>query len=147
MRKIIIEKALVLSGKRCTCSNYLHFCVAFRGKNIIASGFNCFCRKVTHLGHTLSMHAEISALQRVKNPQKTFDLFVFRNSKDGENFMDSQPCIRCENWMKNYKIGKVYYTTSSGIKSISSRPLATTFKNHPTYRKHDCKDHSGLARH
>lgn len=141
MRKIIVEKALELSAKRCTCSNYLHFCVAFRGKNIIASGYNCFCRSIKHLGHTLSLHAEINTLQKIKNPHKSFSLFVFRNSKDGKGFMDSQPCIRCENWMKNYNINKVFYTTSTGIKSIFGNQLATTFKDQPKFRKHDCKHH------
>jgi deoxycytidylate deaminase len=134
MRQSIIEKAIELSTKRCPCTDFKHFCIAFRGKNIISTGFNCFCRNIKHLGKTNSLHAELSALQKIRTPSKSFDIFVFRlNGRDG-TWLDSQPCLRCENWIRNYPVNRIYYSTNSGIKFIKYNDLAKTFKNHKHYR-------------
>jgi len=134
MRQSIIDKAIELSFRRCPCTDFKHFCIAFRGKKIISTGFNCFCRNISHLGKTNSLHAELSALQKIRNLTKSFDIFVFRlNGSDG-TWLNSQPCLRCENWIRNYPVNRIYFSTNDGIQFINYKNLATTFKNHKHYR-------------
>jgi len=134
MRQSIIDRAVQLSLRRCPCTNFKHFCIAFRGKKIISYGFNCFCKNIKHMGKTNSLHAEINTLQKIRDPKKSFDIFVFRiNGTDG-SWLDSQPCLRCENWIRNYPVSRIYYSTNSGIQYINSKNLACRFKNHPHYR-------------
>ena len=140
MRQNIIDTAIQLSKNRCSCAEIKHYCITFSGKDILSVGFNCFCRSKRHLGCTNSVHAEVCALRRLRNRKKSFDLFVFRlNGKDG-TWMNSQPCIRCENWMSNYPIRRIYYSIEKGICYIKGTQLANTFKHNNHYRDLICKE-------
>lgn len=144
MRKDILIEALRLCGNRCDCSNYLHFCVAFRGRKILATGFNCFCRNMKHLGATKSVHAEVNTIQKIKDKRRSFDLLVIRTNKTMTGLMNSKPCLRCERWITNYPVNKVFFSTETGISYIYKSQLAKTFKHEKHHRPISCKAASGF---
>lgn len=144
MRQNILLEALKLCQKRCDCSNYHHFCVVFRGKKILATGFNCFCRNMRHLGAAQSVHAELNAIQKIKDKRRSFDMLVIRTNKTMTGLMNSKPCLRCERWLSNYPVNKIYFSTETGISYIYGTQLAKTFKHNVTHRPISCKAASGF---
>lgn len=141
MRQSILDTALRLSNYRCDCSNYHHFCVLFRGKKIIATGFNCFCRNLKHLGAVFSVHAELNALQKVKDKRRSFDMLVIRTNITKTSLLNSKPCLRCEMWIKNYPVNKIYFSNDQGgISFINSSQLPKSYKHNEHHRPVDCKD-------
>lgn len=93
-----------------------------RGKNIVKLGTNCkkthprFARtyKSGHVGSHL--HAEMNVL-RFSQPGDT--LIVMRFRKDGDLSM-AQPCIYCEQFIKEAKIKYVIYTDWDGTFKYAS---------------------------
>lgn len=149
MREFILTTALDAFNDRCSCSQFYHVCVAFRGTKILAMGYNCCCRVLKRYGEAKSMHAEIDALQRIKSSQKRpFDILVIRINKTKTSLLDSQPCIRCENWMRNYPVRRIYFSKSTKnggiIKYIEKKQFIKSFKMKSSYRPISCKAASGL---
>jgi len=146
MRESILLAALNEVKNRCDCSQFYHVCVAFRGTKILAIGHNCCCRVLKKYGEAKSLHAEIDALQRLKYRNKRpFDILVIRVNKTMSNLLSSKPCIRCENWIQNYPINKIYFSTSEGtIEYIFKSQLVRSFKTKNVHRPISCKAASGL---
>ena len=146
MRASILLQAIMAFKDRCNCSQFYHVCVAFRGKKILAMGYNCCCRVLKKYGDARSMHAEIDTLQRIpSNYKRSFDILVIRLNKTKTALLDSQPCIRCENWIRNYRVNKIYFSTNDGdIKYIHKNQLIKSFKMKTSYRPISCKAASGL---
>lgn len=135
MRKYILQSAIDANRKRCGCSNYYHMCVAFRGGKILAYGYNCCCESTTRYGHADSLHAEINMLKKLGKTTKSFDILVIRLNKAGDMLLDSQPCRRCENWIKNYPVNKIYFSTKTGkIKYMFRKEIPKLFKMKKKYR-------------
>ena len=150
MREFILIAALNAFENRCNCSQFYHVCVAFRGTKILAMGYNCCCRSLKQYGDAKSMHAEIDTLRRLKSNQrsKPFDILVIRINKTKTSLLDSQPCIRCENWMKNYPVRRIYFSVKTDgegmIKYIEKKQFIKSFKMKNSYRPISCKAASGL---
>jgi len=136
MRLSILIDTIRLNALRCKCSNYLHICVAFRGGKILAYGYNCCCSSTRRYGHAGSVHAEIKMLEKIGKTKKNFDILVIRINKSGTELLDSQPCRRCENWIRNYPVNRIYFSTSDGtINYIFRKQIPKTFKMKKKYRK------------
>jgi len=153
MRYSILLEALNAFPDRCHCSQFLHICVAFRGPKILAMGYNCSCRVLRQMGDAKSLHAEIDALRKVRS-KRSFDILVIRVNKSKTSLLNSQPCIRCENWIRNYPVNKIYFSTNDGnINYIYRSQLVSSFnvvrkhskhtKPH-NYRPISCKAASGF---
>ena len=135
MRRQILLAAISSNSKRCTCSNYYHICVAFRGGKILAYGYNCCCSSTKKYGHVDSVHAEIKMLEGMKKTKRSFDILVIRINKSGTGLLDSQPCRRCENWIRNYPVNRIYYSKSDGtICYMFQKQIPKVFKMKNKYR-------------
>jgi len=83
----------------------------------ITSKIKCFS-----LNHLCAIHAEMDCLLKCRNifsfrktPKETrrkFNMIVIRLKQDGLG--ESKPCALCHNFLKKFRIKKVYYSTSSG---------------------------------
>jgi len=105
-------------------------CVAVYHGTILAKGFNADKThteqdKYNYLRYKADrdsryypskIHAEIETLNRIKYLDIDFSkvtLFIYREYKDGTPAL-AKPCISCEQFIMNLKIGKVVYTTPNG---------------------------------
>jgi len=139
MRRQILLEAIGSNSKRCFCSNYYHVCVAFRGGKILAYGYNCCCSSTKRYGHVDSIHAEIKMLERLGKCKKSFDILVIRINKSGTGLLNSQPCRRCENWIRNYPVNRIYFSKSDGtINYIFRKHIPKLFKMKRKYRNVKC---------
>jgi len=113
MRANILNEAInKCIENRCPCSKYYHYCVAFRGRNIISSGSNCVCKRHTRYAFKDSLHAELDAISKIKDKHKPFDLLVIRTNQTGTKLLISKPCSKCSHWINlgYYPIRKIYYS-------------------------------------
>lgn len=87
-----------------------------RAGNVISMGFNSY-KSHPLMGPLKTLHAEVSAVTKVKNKQdlQGAEIFVYRGYKDGKNAM-SKPCPICEGILRRYGVKRVYYTTHGGFK-------------------------------
>lgn len=92
-----------------------HGCVIVRGKQVIAEGIN---ESFEHFNHQFSMHAEVNALNKIKQKDKRFlsqcTMYIVRigpPSKSGMYKM-SKPCLNCMKSIMDMGIGRVYYSTN-----------------------------------
>ena len=101
---------------RCPCCpDFKHFCIAFRGRKIIATGFNCRCRIPKRIaGRTRSNHAETATIFKVRNQTKSFDLLVIRLNNAGDKLLISKPCHVCAEWINRYPINRIFYSDEDG---------------------------------
>lgn len=89
-----------------------HGCVIVYKKKIIATGYNTMPNMFQN-----SLHAEINALNKVKNKQyllKDADLYVVRIGTDSfDNVLKySKPCDNCSKQIQMNKIRRVFYSTN-----------------------------------
>ena len=89
-----------------------HGCVIVHKKTIIATGYNTMSSMCTH-----SVHAEINAINKVKNKHyllKDCDLYIVRIGPDSlDNVLKySKPCPNCTRCILHYKIRRVFYSTN-----------------------------------
>lgn len=89
-----------------------HGCVIVYKKKIIATGYNTMPTMFNN-----SLHAEINAMNKVKNKQyllKDAELYVVRIGTDSFNnvLKYSKPCENCRKKIEQNKIRKVYYSTN-----------------------------------
>jgi deoxycytidylate deaminase len=89
-----------------------HGCIIVYKKNIIATGYNTMPSMFER-----SVHAEIDALNKVKNKQtilRESDLYIVRIGTDSfDNVLKySKPCEHCTRYINQFKIRKVYYSTN-----------------------------------
>jgi len=89
-----------------------HGCVIVYKKKIIATGYNTMPNMFQN-----SLHAEINALNKVKNKQyilKEADLYVVRIGTDSfDNVLKySKPCDNCSKQIQMNKIRRVFYSTN-----------------------------------
>jgi deoxycytidylate deaminase len=89
-----------------------HGCVIVYKKQIIATGYNTMPTMFER-----SIHAEIHALNKVKNKQyllKDSDLYIVRiGTNSFDNVLKySKPCDHCTRCINQFKIRKVYYSTN-----------------------------------
>jgi deoxycytidylate deaminase len=90
-------------------------------KTIISSGTNNYLLKSSK---KYSTHAEISAINKVKNKKQLSEceMYIVRIGPDKFNNMlkYSKPCINCQNYINKYNIKKIYYSTNYEYDSIVS---------------------------
>lgn len=89
-----------------------HGCIIVYKKKIIATGYNTMPDMFNR-----SLHAEINALNKVKNKQnvlKDSDLYIVRIGTDSYNnvLKYSKPCEHCTREIIQNKVRKVYYSTN-----------------------------------
>lgn len=89
-----------------------HGCIIVYRKQIVATGYNTMPNMFEK-----SVHAEINALNKLKNKQyllKECDLYVVRIGTDsyGNVLKYSKPCEHCTRCINHFKIRKVYYSTN-----------------------------------
>jgi deoxycytidylate deaminase len=89
-----------------------HGCVIVHKKSVIATGYNTMPSMFNH-----SLHAEINAINKVKNRQyllKDCDLYIVRIGPDSlDNVLKySKPCPNCTRCILNCKIRRVFYSTN-----------------------------------
>ena len=136
---------------RCPCSKYIHYCVAFRGKKIIATGSNCVCRLHHRYGSQNSLHAEPACIANIKKEKKSFNILVIRMNESGTRLLISKPCRSCSVWLNlgYFPIKKIYYSTEDGgIMAVTKEDLLnehsvgkTIFRN----REECCKQSNPLT--
>lgn len=114
MRLNILLEAINTNQNRCKCTSFYHVCIAFRGGKILAKGMNCCCKSTSKYGHVSSRHAEIDVLEQMQNEKKNFDMLVVRLDRQGTKMHDSRPCRRCEHWIKNYPINRIFFSKEDG---------------------------------
>uniref|UniRef100_A0A6C0JSP7 CMP/dCMP-type deaminase domain-containing protein n=1 Tax=viral metagenome TaxID=1070528 RepID=A0A6C0JSP7_9ZZZZ len=133
MRVDILMQALQMCRHdRCPCCpEYKHFCIAFRGKKILATGYNCRCRIPKRLlGRTSSNHAETSTIFKVRDG-KPYDILVIRINRDGTKLLISKPCPVCSEWIERSHIGKIFYSDGQGHIILTDRKhIRDTHRRH-----------------
>ena len=85
---------------------------------VLAYGINHYSILDYNIG--ISTHAEVSAINKLPSTRKiqNIDIFVLKIDRNGK-LGYSKPCENCIRYMKiklpkrNYKINKIYYTTSN----------------------------------
>jgi deoxycytidylate deaminase len=87
-----------------------HGCVVVKDKKIIATGFN---DKSTTKSRN-SIHAEISALRKVKHlVDHTCTMYVVRHGPSECDYKYSKPCATCSAMIRKCKIRTVFYSINS----------------------------------
>jgi deoxycytidylate deaminase len=89
-----------------------HGCIIVYKKKIIATGYNTMPNMFQN-----SLHAEINALNKVKNKHyilKDADLYVVRiGTNSFDNVLKySKPCVNCSKQIQMNKIRRVFYSTN-----------------------------------
>lgn len=72
--------------------------------------------EATYHCHCHSLHAEVSALLKIRNLDIDFKkvvVYTYRESNDGKMRM-SRPCPSCTLYIKKLGIKHIYYTTNNG---------------------------------
>lgn len=116
MRIEILKTAVdMCRHNRChCCPDYKHFCIAFRGSRILATGCNCKCRIPKRIsGLTCSNHAETATIFKIKD-DKPFNILVIRLNRDGTRMLISKPCSVCTSWISRYPVNNVFYSDGQG---------------------------------
>lgn len=90
-----------------------HGAVVVKGGSVISVGINKNRNHPTvvsseHIKTHCSVHAEVDALRKVKNP-KGSTIYVARVNKRGQDRL-SRPCDRCNDLIKKSGVRKVVYT-------------------------------------
>lgn len=92
-----------------------HGCVIVHNKQVVSEGTN---ESFEHFNHQFSMHAEVTALNKIKHKDRRFlsqcTMYVVRIGppSSNETFKLSKPCLHCMKTIVEMGIGKVYYTTN-----------------------------------
>jgi len=97
---------------------YRHFCFICKGTKIFVVGINSSTTHPKSNTFYKAKHAEFDALNRFKNlfPDTRIDnksLLVIRLNNQGEIRM-SKPCSSCINFIRQYNIGRVFYSNREG---------------------------------
>ena len=110
--------------------DYKHYAVITKAGRIISSGrnnmkstpfamrpLNCLHKAEIFNDDLRTMHAEMSAIKKVKNKDrlKGASIFVYSLNRRGE-LRISRPCSLCLHYIKEYEISKIYYTDKGGWK-------------------------------
>jgi tRNA(Arg) A34 adenosine deaminase TadA len=92
-----------------------HGCVVVHRNKIVSTGWN---EHSLHIKQTFSLHAEISAVAKLKKKPRNFlsncTMYVVRLSSRG-NIHLSKPCIMCTNVLERSGIGRIIYSDSDGF--------------------------------
>ena len=141
MRLTILNQAIAnCVTDRCPCSRYMHYCIAFRGKKILATGSNCVCKLSHRYSFDDSLHAEPSCLAKLKDQKKSFDILVIRMNVSGTRLLSSRPCRSCSIWLNLgfFPLKRVYFSTDDGgISSLDKKDLIKGSMCSKTFLHHD----------
>lgn len=100
-----------------------HGAIIVHKNEIISSGYNY---STSYLCHDYSIHAEVSAITKLKGKSKEFlsecELYVVRIAYlSNEGVLKySKPCDRCKEAIEKFNIKKIYYSTNYEYDSIVS---------------------------
>ncbi len=114
----ILKKAIE-SAERSKMYPYRLGCVVFRGKRILAWGFNQI-RTSNAIPDRFkkfieALHAEQHAIMRVPNKEllNGASLLVIRINRNGK-LTNARPCKNCMKTINYFKISNVYYSNENG---------------------------------
>lgn len=108
----IHERARVVANK--SFMQQRHACIIVRNGKIVSEGYNHWMSQ-HQLCDKWSLHAEVVALNKIKNKPKWWIqeccMYVYRLSNtDPNSFRMSHPCPGCQRVIRESHIRKVYYT-------------------------------------
>jgi len=92
-----------------------HGAIVMHNGEIVAEGYN---RIAHHLEHAYSIHAEVDALNKIKNKGRRFweecTLIVVRigSDKQAMHYKESKPCESCQRAIRNFGIRRVFYSVN-----------------------------------
>lgn len=92
--------------------------VIVRGSRIVSVGTNHIKTHPRSPHPFKSLHAEMAAILFAKQDLRNCDLYVFRETKNG-NLAKSFPCIYCQTMIKNSKIKNIYCTVTNNYAKTS----------------------------
>jgi tRNA(Arg) A34 adenosine deaminase TadA len=92
----------------------LHGAVLVHRGKIVGKGFNKYVFHSSNNKDTFSVHAEVCAIENalLKVPLeevKKCDLVIIRVNRNGD-FLNSCPCKKCQQYIKNIGIKTTYYS-------------------------------------
>ncbi len=64
-----------------------------------------------------TLHAEVAAVLNARQNVAGYDIYVFRETKDGMPAC-SKPCATCENLLRSQGIKNIYYSDRTGFKKV-----------------------------
>lgn len=119
------NKFLAHAAKIATKSSmtHRHGAVIVHKNDIISSGYNY---STSYLCHDYSIHAEVSAITKLKGKSKEFlsecELYVVRIADVSYKgiLKYSKPCDKCKEAIEKFNIKKIYYSTNYEYDSIVS---------------------------
>lgn len=112
---------------------------------IIATGYN---RLSNNQKDTLSIHAEIDALRKIKSCYNKYDnliMYIIRFSGNKQELKYSKPCINCATNIISFGIRRIYFSdqvnftdkitgyTNDNIKICGLNDVSKHFKKNPTF--------------
>jgi tRNA(Arg) A34 adenosine deaminase TadA len=140
-----ISKAIKESFKsNCTHKHGAIIVDGCTGK-IITKGYN---RLTDNQKHTLSIHAEIDALRKIRSCYTKYDnlvMYIIRFSSNKQELKYSKPCINCATNIIRFGIRRIYFSdqvdftdkiigyTKNNIKICSLNDVDKYFKKNPTF--------------
>jgi deoxycytidylate deaminase len=89
-----------------------HGCIIVYKNKIVSEAYNTM-----PLAHSDSLHAEVSAINKIKHNPKVLKnslLFIVRIGPESleHPLKYSKPCLHCENYISQHRIRKAFYSTN-----------------------------------